>query len=91
MARDKILRLRRKGYAASTGKSEPMTGNTTRELLGLAGYDVPLTITIGWDMDQRKRAADWAYAIYMEASGVVVKIPPKPDFIEPFKFEGVKR
>jgi hypothetical protein len=58
---------------------------TTRDVLGLVGYSISLREAQAWTPDDRKRAADWCYAVYLNNQDMRVSIPQKPDFIEQYK------
>jgi hypothetical protein len=52
-----------------------------RNLLLLAGVDVPEASIAEWTAAQRKVAVDWATAMYLAASDNAVTVPKRPDFL----------
>lgn len=63
-------------------KYDRVTPVTARDLIALAGLSFALYEVKKWSTDQRKAAADWAYAVYLSEQGVVVNVPTIPDFLK---------
>lgn len=59
----------------------------TRDLLSLAGAEVPVEVIQAWSPSERKEADEWAGGVCLQATSDVV-VPPKPKHVTRDEIKG---
>ena len=71
-----------RGERSSADPNEAPDPETVRDLLLLAGVDVPIGTIRNWSPVHRESAVDWAAAAHLAASDNDVTVPDKPALLE---------
>ena len=60
---------------------KPVSFEVLRSILGLVGYDAPVTTIERWTELQRVQATVWAYNEHARASDNILRRCPRPDWL----------